>query len=320
MHGFHIQDAPQKALVFLTNEAKRVETTVYARRYADIQYPQLVPVDATGPEWTAGVTFYSSDAVGKAKWWHGKSDDVPHAEVLREKFEVGIHLAAMGYDYDLQELAQAMMMNIPLRDDKANAARRAAEEMIDRVAMAGDTAKNIFGITNSPLVTAGTAPADGTGSATTFASKTVQQVLRDINTVLTGQFVSTYGAEMADTLLLPYQTLIDLSTRTLVDQAGGNANTTLLQFIEQNNIRTRLTGQPLLIRGAWNLDTAGAGATRRIVAYRRSPEVAVLYIPMPFRFLDPWQQGPIRFEVPGIFRISGVEVRRPEAMRYLDGV
>jgi hypothetical protein len=57
-----------------------------------------------------------------------------------------------------------------------------------------------------------------------------------------------------------------------------------------------------------------------MVAYRRDPSVVKMYMPMPFRFLPVWQTGPIIFEVPGIFRLGGVDVRRPKAMRYVDGI
>jgi hypothetical protein len=32
------------------------------------------------------------------------------------------------------------------------------------------------------------------------------------------------------------------------------------------------------------------------------------------------QTAPLRFDVPGIFRTGGVEIRRPGSMRYLDGI
>jgi hypothetical protein len=43
-------------------------------------------------------------------------------------------------------------------------------------------------------------------------------------------------------------------------------------------------------------------------------------MPMPHRFLPIWQTGPIQFEVPGIFRLGGVDLRLPKAMRYLDAI
>ncbi|RWE96460.1 major capsid family protein [Mesorhizobium sp.] len=311
------QDAQQVAMSFLIRQASLIEPTVYATRYQDIQYPTLVPVDTSAPEWIQSVTYFSMDAVGQAQWFNGNAHDIPKVEMTREKFETTVSMAAIGYGYNLEELGTAQLLGMNLSSDKAASARRVAEEKIENVAFIGDTGKGFTGLVNSSTPTATTAPADGTGAATTFASKTPDQILRDINGQLTGIFTGTLGAEIADTLLLPYSVLLDLSTRR-IDAVN---QTTILEWIERNNIYTRTTGGQLLIRGVFGfLDTAGASSTKRMVAYRRSPEVLKFHMPMPFRFLPAWQTGPIKFDVPGIFRLGGVDIRRPKAVRYLDGI
>lgn len=317
MHNHNMQDAQQVAMSFLVRQASLIEPQVYAMRYQEIQYANLIPVDTSAPEWIQSVTYYSMDAVGQAQWFNGNAQDVPKVELTREKFETGVSMAAIGYGYNLEELGTAQLLGINLTTDKANVARRVAEEKIDAVAFAGDAQKGLTGLVNASTPTATTAPADGTGSATTFASKTPDQILRDINGQLTGIFSGTLGAEIADTILLPYSVLLDLSTRR-IDSVN---QTTILEWVERNNIYTRTTGQPLTIRGVFGyLDTAGASSTKRMVAYRRSPEVLKMHLPMPFRFLPVWQTGPVRYDVPGIFRVGGVDIRRPKAVRYLDGI
>ena len=317
MQNLNMQDAQQVAMSFLVRQASLIEPQVYAMRYQEIQYANLIPVDTSAPEWIQSVTYYSMDAVGQAQWFNGNAQDVPKVELTREKFETGVSMAAIGYGYNLEELGTAQLLGMNLTADKATVARRVAEEKIDAVAFQGDSKKGLTGLVNASTPTATTAPADGTGSATTFASKTPDQVLRDINGQLTGMFTGTLGAEIADTILLPYSVLLDLSTRR-IDAVN---QTTILEWVERNNIYTRTTGQPLTIRGVFGyLDTAGASSTKRMVAYRRSPEVLKLHLPMPFRFLPVWQTGPVRFDVPGIFRLGGVDIRRPKAVRYLDGV
>ena len=311
------QDAQQVAMSFLIRQASLIEPTVYAIRYQDIQYPSLIPVDTSAPEWIQSVTYFSMDSVGRAEWFSGLAQDVPKVELTREKFETGVSMAAIGYGYTLEELGTAQLLGMNLTSDKAASARRVAEEKIDVVAFAGDAAKGFTGLVNAASVTATTAPADGTSSATTFASKTPDQILRDINGQLTGIFTGTLGVEMADTLLLPYSVLLDLSTRR-IDAVN---QTTILEWVQRNNIYTLTTGQPLTIRGLFGyLETSGASSTKRMVAYRRSPEVLKMHMPMPFRFLPAWQTGPMRFDVPGIFRLGGVDIRRPKSVRYLDGI
>lgn len=317
MNFMMTQDAQQRSMNFLISQQSIIEPTVYQMRYQEIQYPSLIPVDTSAPEWIKSVTYFSMDGVGQAQWFSGKAHDMPNVDLSREKFETGVHMAGIGYGYDLEELGTAMQLGMNLTADKATLARRVSEEKIDQVAFGGDSTKGFTGLVNASTPTATTAPADGSGSATTFASKTPDQILRDINGQLTGIFTGTLGAEIADTLLLPYSVLLDLSTRR-IDSVN---QTTILEWVERNNIYTRTTGQPLTIRGLFGyLDTAGSGSTKRMVAYRRSPEVVKMHVPMPFRFFPAWQTGPMRFDVPGVFRLGGVDIRRPKAVRYLDGI
>jgi hypothetical protein len=313
----NFSDAQQSAMQFLIQQGALIEPTVYQMEYLDIQYQDLIPIDTSAPDWIQTVTYFSSDAVGQAQWFAGKAQDVPHVELTREKFETGVQMAAIGYDYTLEELGTAQLLGVPLTADKANMARRAAEEFIDSVAFIGDGRKGWKGLVNSTSPTAVLAPADGAGGLRTFASKSPDFILRDVNSVLTGHQTDTYGKRMANTLLLPYDVLNDISTRR-IDAVN---QTTILEWIERNNIYTKLTNQPLTIRALYSvLDTAGAGGTRRMVSYHRAPDVLKMHLPMPFRFLPVWQSGPISFEVPGIFRLGGVDIRLPKAVRYLDDI
>lgn len=306
----------QVAMSFAISQASRINATVYQTRYPAIRYRGLVPVDTTGPEWVKSITYFSLDGVGQAEWMNAGADDVPRAELVRAKTETTVSMAAIGYGWNLEELAQAQMLGIDLAPRKGQAARRASEEFIDNVAFFGDVTKGFYGITNQPGVTAGDAAATGTGSSTEWADKTPGQIMADVNAVLTGVFTGSNTVEMADTVLLPYTQMHDIGTRQLSE----NTETTVLEWLRNNNVYTMETGQPLTMRGIRGLETAGDGDTARMVAYRNAEEVLRLNMPMPFRFFPVWQTGPFRYEVPGAFRLGGVDVSLPGAMRYLDGI
>jgi len=310
-------DAQQSAYNFVVAQNTIIETTVVKMQYPEVQYPDLVPVDtATGNEWVKSITYYSADMVGRADWFHHTAMDVPLAELTREKFERGMEMAAIGYRYTLEEVAQAM--NTPglnLTADKAVACRRAYEEFVDGVALRGSAAKNMQGLINNSLITATTAPADGTGSSTAWSAKTNEQVIRDINVAMTGIATGTNWLYYADTILLPPAVLVGMAGRVIQ-----YTSMTLLDWIKQYNVLTVQTGRPITIAGVRGLETAGAGGITRMVAYRRDPQVLKMWIPMRHKFLPVWQRGPLVFDVPGIFRIGGIEIRMPAAMRYLDGI
>jgi len=152
--------------------------------------------------------------------------------------------------------------------------------------------------------------------ATEWSTKTPGQVLADVNGLITGVFTGTAYTGLADTLLLPYTAMHDIGTRQLSE----NTETTLLQWLRTNNVYTMETGQPLSIRGVRGLETAGAAGVGRGVAYRNSEEVLKLNMPMPFKFFPVWQTGPWRYDVPGAFRIGGVDFMLPKEAAYLDGI
>jgi hypothetical protein len=232
-------------------------------------------------------------------------------------------MAGIGYRYTLEELGQAQMLNMNLTTDRAEAARRASEEFIDNTTLRGDTTKSMTGLFNDASITIQSLTADGTGSSTAFSAKSPAQIIRDVNNLLTGIYTTTQTVELADTILWPIPVATYLGSTQLT-----NTTMTLWSWIEQNNMYTQQTGQRLFMRGVRGLDTAGAtpgdsthgtGATAtRAVAYRRDPQILKVHIPMPHRFLPVFQSGPIRFDVPGIFRFGGLEIRRPGSVHYMD--
>lgn len=315
MQNVRMLDA-QAAMAFAVSQASRINARIYQARYPAIRYRGLVPVDTTGPEWVKSITYFSLDGVGRAEWMNAGADDVPHAELVRAKTETTVAMAAIGYGWNLEELSQAQMLGIDLQPRKGQAARRASEEKIDDVAFFGDTQKGFYGITNQPGVTAGDVAATGAGSSTEWADKTPGQIMADVNALITGVFTGSNTVEMIDTVLLPYTQMHDIGTRQLSE----NTETTILEWLRTNNVYTMETGQPLTLRGIRGLETAGDGGTARMVGYRNDEEVLRLNMPMPFRFFPVWQNGPFKFEVPGAFRIGGVDVSLPGAMRYADGL
>jgi hypothetical protein len=310
----------QQAIGFLIEQTSYVEPEVYRIQYPDIIYPQLVPVDTSANEWAKSVTYFSMDKVGAADWLNGLATDMRYADINRTKFEQGIEMAGIGYRYTLEEIGQAMMVpGTNLTSERAEAARRAYEEFVDKLVRVGNTAKGVTGLLNNANVTPGVAAATGSGSSTFWKDKTGDQMVTDVQSALTLVYDGSQTVEMADTVLLPLKAM-ELLANTRMSNTYGNA----LDYLAKYNLYTHTTGQPLTIRGILNLGNAGTysgkTATGRLVAYRRDPRVVKFHLPMPHRFLPVWQTGPITFDIPGIFRVGSVEVRRPGAFAYVDGI
>jgi hypothetical protein len=305
-----VGDAMQTNLGFVQSQTAHIEAGVYAMRFPAIRYPGLIPVDTSAPAWIKTIDYYSMDISGKAGWTADRARDLNLVGTQMGKNSTSIFMADIGYDYGLEEVNQAAALGMNLPGDKASAARLVYERTVDNIAFTGDTEKGWEGLfNNSAVVAAGATVGD-------WATATEDEILADINEVLSGVYTATNEIAMADTLILPSLKYQFIASRRLGD---GNGTMTILQFVEKANVYTAETGQPLTIRSSRGLNTAGAGSTARMVAYRRSPEVLRMHIPMRHQFL-PVQIDGLTYQVPGIFRVGPLEIRLPKEVLYSDGI
>lgn len=306
----------QQALSFLIAQTTHIESEVYKIRYPDIQYTQLIPVDTSANEWAKSITYFSMDRVGEAAWFSHQSTDMRMADVNRAMHETGILMAGIGYRYTLEELGFAQLVpGTNLSSERAEAARRAYEEFVDKKAFDGDAQKGWEGLFNSSVVSRVDAANDGTGPSRLWTTKTADQIIRDVNDALTGVYTGSNTVELADTVLLPIAAF-HLLANLRIAGTEGNA----MEWLMKYNVYTLQTGQKLTIRGVLGLEDAGQSGVGRMIVYKRDPRVLKLHMPMTHRFLPVWQTGPMVFDVPGIFRMGPVEIRLPGAVRYVDGI
>ncbi len=306
----------QAGFGFVVSQTAHIEPGVYRVKFTQIQYQELLEgcIDTSANPFAKTVTYYSQESFGSAKWINGDADDVPYGSDERTKFETQVHSAARGYSYGWEEVNQAAMLGVSLDAERAVSARRAYEEFADAIALTGDTAKGWEGLFNCSTVTASAVTADGAGSSALWSAKDADLILRDVNDALTGIQAATNNVILGDTLILPYGRF-----NTLASKRVPNTTMSTIEYLRANNVYTAQTGKPLAIKGVRGLDTIGSGGTARMIAFRRSPEVLKLHIPMPLRFL-PVQIDGLRYKVPGVFRLGGLDIRLPKEVIYRDGI
>lgn len=313
-----------QTLSFVQGQFYNITNQVYEARYPSLDYGRLIYVDESGPEWAPGTMTYTSDQSGRAQWQSGYAKDVPLADVSQDMQLSSNYMASIGYQWNIEEVNGAMgFPGASLPDRRARAARRAYEQFIFDLVVTGDEEKGKGGLINYPGVPTTSIPADGTGSVTYWVDsagvgqKTPAQIVRDINLVLQGISVATFRTEMADTILLPVEAYNYIASTPY----SATTMETILSFVQRTNTYTMQTGNPITIRTVPELSTGSANGTEgRMVAYRNEPDYVKLHLPMRFRFLGVYQDGPLNWVVPGIFRTGGVELLTTAAFRYADGI
>jgi hypothetical protein len=304
----------QVGYAFLTPQLHRIEAEVYMTRYPSFDITPFMPVVSDGDMWDVGTLVYSMDNVGSAEFLGGGAFDIPYASTKMEQNTRNFHLAAIGYEWNTQELQRAAKLGRSLSADKAQAAVMAADRFIYGIAMTGRNArgedeKGWTGFTNLAGVTSAQVANDGSGSSRLWTAKTPDQILRDINAALTAVETGTRETSIADTLVLPTSAYNYIATTRIADTGG-----TILTFLQANNV----AGQGLTILKSRALETVGTGGTTRLVAYERNPQVLRFLLPGPHQFLPAFQKSSLVYEVAGIMNVGGLDLRLPAAIIYRD--
>lgn len=299
----------QVGYAFLTPQLHRIETEVYMTRYPSFDITRYMPVDSSGDMWDVGTLVYSMDSVGAAEFMAGGAFDMPYASSKMEQGTRNFHLAAIGYEWNTQELQRAAKLGRSLPSDKAGAAVLSADRFVYNIAMTGNTEKNWTGFVNNGSAPSAQVAADGTSSSRLWSAKTPELILRDVNEAITAVETGTGETHVANTLVLPTTAYNTLATTMI-----GSTGQSILSFLQANNT----AGEALTILKSRALETAGTSSTRRMVAYDNNPQVLKFHLPGPHQFLPAFQKASLVYEVGGIMNVGGCEVRLPKAIVYRD--
>ena len=255
---------------------------------------------AVGTTNVAGMPFITSNTTA-----------MPGITIDGEPVTTPIRLLGYKLAWTSVELERSQLTGQPIDKAKFDAMQSLYQMGIDRMVYVGR--EQDYGLANSPLVTVGTV-ATGTGGGTAWAGKTPDEILADVNTLITGAWQASGYAVCPEKLLLPPENFAYISTQKVSD-AG---SVSILTYLEDNSISLRTNGRKLEIVPVKWLSQRGAGNTGRMVAYTNR-ENFVRFPMVPIRRETPYFQD-IMFVSPYIWAMGGVEFVYPETVRYADGI
>lgn len=230
-----------------------------------------------------------------------------------------LYLWAMEIGYTIPELLSAQQMGRPVDAQKYTGLQLKHQMDIDEMVYIGDTVVNKEGLLNSSAVTTGFVDAGAAGS-TEWSTKTPDEILADVNTLIQECWASAGYAICPSKLLLPPAQFAYITSQK-VSTAG---NVSILTFLEDNSIALKINGKKLDIQPCKWLAGRGVAAgspeaaTDRMVCYTqdkdrvRFPLVPLQRTPLEYRSL---------YQLTTYFgRLGVIEIVYPECIRYSDGI
>jgi len=254
----------------------------------------------------------TQNATGKP-WISPNTTTLPGVSVNGERVTLPLRLLGQEVSYSSVELERSQLLGQPIDAQKFNALNTIYQMATDEMIYVGDTAVGAEGLVNSTLVTSGSVP-NGTGGSPLWSAKTPDEILKDVNDMITAAWQASGFSVCPDKLLLPPTQFAYISSQK-ISTAG---NVSILTFLEDNSISLRVNGRKLDIQPLKWLTGRGAAGADRMVAYTNDEE-RVRFPMVPVRRETPYYLG-IKFNAPYIWAFGEVEFVYPETAVYRDGI
>ena len=263
----------------------------------------------------------NSILTGKA--WIGKNtDQITGINLDISKTTFPLNLWAMELKYTIPELESAAKLGRPVDQQKYEGLQLKHQMDIDEQVYAGDTGYGLYGLVNQPnTVVTNVASVQTSGGNTTWATKTPDDILADVNEILTSAWATSGWAVMPSRLLIPPFQFGLISTMKVLT-AG---NVSVLKYIQENSILTtsgrgKLEIFPLKwLIGAGSGGTLGTtGTVDRMIAYTKDKKR--VRFPMTLLQRTPIQYDSLYHKTTYFCRLGAVETVYGVTLAYRDGL
>ncbi|MCK4960049.1 MAG: DUF2184 domain-containing protein [Planctomycetes bacterium] len=305
----NLQDAAS-GQVFFARQLEYIEAQTYDIEYQDLLWRGLFPVDTSVPEGVKTTTYQMMDKAGKSKWLNTGAKDIPRVDVGGKEVTDPVHWGGNMYGYNIGEIASARYAGVNLDASKADASRRAHEEMMSDAVWLGNAPLGFKGIyTTGNGIPRTTVPA-GTGGVT-WDLKTPDEILADVNLGFSTVVETTKQKERPTHMLLPTKQYNDVATRRVTDTAE-----TVLSYLVRTSPWIQGADK---IQSVPECEAAGTAGVDTAFIYTKNPRKIQTIIPKDITFL-PVQQDGLEYVVYCVIVFGGLRIRYPLSAHILEGI
>jgi hypothetical protein len=310
--GYHF-DSVDDASMFFARDLDFIKAQAYERQYPEFNATRIFPVSSSVDPGAETIVYHIYDKVGFAKIISDYSQDLPRTNATAKEYSAKIKSVGDSFDYSVQDLRRSRYTGKSLDVKRAEAAKRAVDQEINRIAWCGDEEYGLLGVLSADnQVPVWTPPTNAAGTSTKFADKTPDEILATFKGALSYMSATTKGVERPDTIALDEGSYIELSTTPRSD----SSDVTILSWLEDNlpDITFERVGE--LCAGT---EYNPFGNENVMVIYKNDPSKLEIEIPMPF-MQHPAQPKSLVFEIPCEARVAGALIAFPFSLLIVPGV
>jgi hypothetical protein len=308
--GFHMPNAPKSfsdadGAIFFARQLEYIESQAYNVLYQDLKYRSIFPVDSSVPAGAKSITYWTYDHAGRAKFINTGAKDIPRVDIAGKETTLPVHWAADSFGYNIGEIEAARFGNVPLEQQKANAARRVIDELLNETCWFGNAENGLVG-----FFTSGTGIPSAAAPNTPWSTATPDEIISDVDKLFSDPVTNTLEKERPNMLGLPTAEYNRLNSVRVTDTGR-----TIMAYIIENS---QWIQGPDNIVSIPELADIG-GSTTAAISWTRTPDKIEQKIPQDIIF-HPVQQVGLEWIVNVTVVYGGLHIRYPLSANILTGV
>lgn len=317
---------------FLVGELERLDQTLHMPLVEtswarDIDLREDVSIADEASSFTLS-TFGSAGSLGagngirNGKAWIGKAtDQITGVSLDIGKYPQPLTPWAVEVKFTILELESAIRAGRPIDDQKYQGMKLKHDMDVDEQVYVGDSSLGVAGLLNHPGVTNVSNVPNGAGGSPLWKNKTPDEILTDLNDLITSGWRASGYKVMPNKIGLPPEIFGYISTAKI----GSAAQVSILKYLLENNVlNSSGKGTLSIVPMKW-LVGAGVGGTLgtpgtvdRMIAYTQ--ESKFVRFPKTMLARTPVQYMSIYQMSTYYCKIGVVELVYPETVAYRDGI
>ena len=310
---------------FVTDNLQAIQSQIDEILYTEYRLPEFIPVITDVPEGSTTYAYKVVDRVGLGRFIDNSGSQAPSANAGVRLVPYVLQYAGIVAEWTVEDLRRAMFSGIALDTETIEAATTGAMNHIEQVGLLGDASRGLKGLVNQdtsdspnanqvPLETL--VPASGNSFVENGTANDILAMLQEQTADFIDNSKEVFGRTLKTgfTLYLPIKQAALVRHKRLPD-----LNMNVWDYYKVNNAWTHYTGEEPTLKWLAELSDEGVGDVPRGIMGVNNTRVMEMAMPITPRVLTIQDKG-YTVCAPFEYKVSGLNVKRPQGLRYIDKI
>lgn len=306
-------EANAQAVNFITNNMQAIQATIEEVLYTEFRLDSFFPIITNIPEGARTYSYRVTNKYGLGKFINNSGRDANNASVSLQNVPYSLEYGGIIPSWTLEDLRAAAFTGLSLDSETVAAGTEGCMDHIENVGLIGDSTFGFTGLTNDAEI-------PSTPSAKTIATMSPDEMVAFVQSKVS--FLIAQTEEVFSRVIRTGLTLyLPIAQETLLGDTklADDASKTVWDYVKVNNQWTRRTGQELKMETVSEMAGAGAGSTDRCLFGFNHDRVMEMAMPIQPRVIQTINTH-YGVDTPMEYKVSGLNVKRPTAMLYVDSI